>query len=462
MSNNIPTFGILTDTSLYYIDKGSRQWVTLPAHIHTYAHVGSVMQLALENGLERIWVHLTREGYESLSDSFIADATREDYKFLTPTSFETTSYFYGWNERESGWKHNIGIGFLNHEYSRWCIDAENTPREAYAALYYLEKGLTIPMQFTPSNIGQRLIRDTNTSTKRAAYLTPCKRDLSLFRTHTGNAGVHGRRLTSAERSKPYLVHIDRNASFLNSCSIQLGYGDYEHISNPQFNVQIPGLWHITLEGKSEYEGVSLPAITPNLKEGMYTSWCYSPTVKLLIDAGYSVSIDEAYIWPIQRANILDPFKKLVSTMYSDLRENEAMYPLSVPRAIAKDALKFVYVSGLSNLSHDEVYAGSNAIDAPHWYHEVIADSYQRIIRNIMSIREATHLTPVITVVDGLYYAVDSLEKDALLSSVRLGSHVGVFKHVYTLPLSECLEVLDSELHPSHMIGELKKVRLHHA
>lgn len=456
--NDIPAYGIVTDNQLLYVSRDTRQKVIVPLDITTFTHVGQLVQLAIQHKLLTLWVHLSVEGYNQLPDSFLIDALSQGYHVF-PTDFERTPFCTA--RCNVGYSQEIGIGFTNHELSRWCVHSEvgHTPTEAYLAFSYLERLLDVPMQFSPANVAQRLIRDTNTG-KRSEYLTRCTSDLTLFRQVKGTMGSTGlwsRPLRPCEKQRKHLIHIDRNASYLNSCGIQLGYGDYDHRLHINFDKKIPGLWYITVTGTSEYDGVTLPAITPLLHTSTCTGWEYTTTVQMLIDAGYHVNVHEACVWPLYRANILDPFRKLVSNAYVSLREDTTSYKNSVACAIAKEALKGVYVAGLSNLSHETPYKDSNYVDAPHWYHAIIDDASQRTLRNIETHRLATSETPVMRLNDGLWYVCDE-DVVTSLHTFRIGVKVGYYKSVYTLPLtSEVIDILESNIAESYKSAALKKI-----
>ena len=457
MSTNIPKFGILTGSHVHYIDSHTMQYVQLPVNTLQLQHVGQVMTLASHLKLDTIWVHLSNAEYESLPDDFIQKAVDAGFNLGSDPKyydFTTMGYFSGWDTRKEVYAPRIGVGFTNYQFSNWCIDEDVTPKDVYTAFYYLEKALGTRMHHTPANVGQSLIRYTNTG-KRAGYLIPTTRDMTDFRVNKAGGSVWHRPLTKDERSKKWLHHVDRNAAYLNSCSIQFGYGDYEIVEKPHFIPTIPGLWDVTIHGTSLYEGVYMPYATPLLETPERRGYLYTSTVKLLLDAGYTLTFHRGLLWPIQRANILGPFQTLMSDAYVGIRTDVAKYPNAIARAIAKEVIKNTYTMGLSNLAHEEVFIDSTYINRQDWYHMILADASQRIIRNIMTYH-TMGVDPVITLTDGLYYPSDEQDISKALPNLRMEGKVGHFKHVWSLPLAEAVKVLDSDLPTNLVIAELKK------
>jgi hypothetical protein len=113
-----------------------------------------------------------------------------------------------------------------------------------------------------------------------------------------------------------------------------------------FNPKVPGLWHITLEGESVFNGRDLPHPTG----GQTDSWQHTATVQVARELGYQVTILEGILFP-EHHQTLRLWYELISKTRQQFRAPGA-FKNAQAQAVAYGALKNIYTNSLGKLAQE--------------------------------------------------------------------------------------------------------------
>jgi hypothetical protein len=470
---------VVTETHVCYMKRCEDlkyRYVEEELPFKDFTSIAQLFQLAHDKELTRLWVHLSAEKQDSLTDEYLHNCedtckilTRKDKKtnqYVKP-SFKESFYFRGNILKDDEYTEEVGVGFLANSRCDYFVEEADTAKDVYTAFYYLETSLDVFLKFNTGNVGQSLIRN-KLKISHNDHILQLKQDTQLFKEVTGMNKPFQRPLTKEEANKKWIIHIDKNAAYLAYSRINLGVGEYVEIDNPTFNRCYPGLWHIkNINGSSIFDGKMLPFPCRMLQDSEKEGWVYTPTVKILQELGYDLEIDKAKIWNVSAAKtntnkgayskVLESWCKDLSTVYEDLRTPLLRFKNGRALEIAKDSLKGVYAKALSGLSHDDVYDSS--IDRPDWYHEILAETCASMIRDMKNYAEIG-LTPFMVVTDGLYFATDCDTVEELFKDkpLHMEKKPGHYKFVYRLPMDACKDILMQDVAVNKKINALAKVK----
>lgn len=467
----MPTFAVATDSTLYYFkvdEYGEWKFTKLRYDIKKYFTAKQIIDLLYELNISRIWFKLSDENYEIIENTFFTDVTDCD---VYPKSFEKVYYVEGHKTVGDFYRKKVGIAFLNSELAIGDLGLKESDNilDVFAAIYYAELLLKVPIQRSMGNMGQSLIKQLAIQHNRTYTLMPTKKDYTLFRQVTGLNKNFGRKPTKEELNKKYVYSIDINAFYLNGTRTNLGIGDYIHVKNEPFHHYKPGLWYVKINGTSIFDGKMLP-YPCSLLEYSTEGLLYTSTVKFLIDLGYDVEIKDAYIWPISCAEIdndeysgsyskiLENWSNILGKAYHDIRTRKD-FKNKRGVEIAKTMIKHMYSKALSRLSHDEAYEDSSDIDRTDWYHIVLSEADMRINRIIEKLAQIG-MYPLFKRVDALWYASDEENvENAFHNLLRMEVKPGHFKEVYKLPMEKCKDILTSDNSFNKKLSDLAKIAI---
>lgn len=430
--------GVLTDTHLYTLVGGK---VTEQQLLAVPAHMGDIMQLCLDHNLQTIWIAAETRLSEAAAPEFV-DVARGQWEFKSvryscckkvkdastgkkrdvPTRQSRCMFLSGWKKKESRVPGESGrmlyVGYAEHN-DDWALTDVTRPETLLLAIIYIEDALGVPVLFSAGYAGRLLMEETNKK-RRAEWVRPA--DIAAIEPALHNplmcSGVSDiawkRAFTDEERAMSYLVAYDKNSMYTSSCtSVLLGAGIPTYQTSPTFDCKkiLPGIWHCTISGSSDFDGVRLPHPT----DGVTCGWFWTYTVKLLHELGYHVEIDAAYVWEKEQAHtILRPFAEKAWAARSSLNDkyepDTARYPDKAARAATVNALKLVQVKSLGWLDMTEKvkeegkgYQGYR----PDWYQLLKDNARYQMFWRIRSIREKTGRIPVGVHADCLYYTAST-------------------------------------------------------
>ena len=445
---NASEHAVLDDAGLHFVDltQGQPRWAhcSPPSQCR---HAGDLLAMVMQLRLARIWLtpgsRLSRSLAESdqQAQSFVAEArsagwdvwTNDDHDFLSgwPASGGTQAQL-GIPERSNRW-----IAF------KTCTDATTL----YAAIQYLQELLDVAIAWGPGHVGLELIKQVNRGARRAGYLRLCGKDLELFvryaREYRHTPLLWARPLGEDEQHGIWLHRYDKNNAYVGAASsANLGAGEYVYQDNPQFDPKMPGVWHIILTGESIFNGRDLPHPT----DGKIESWQHTQTVKVAMDAGYQVTILEAYTFP-EYHQTLRPWYEAINTARTRLRAPGA-FRHAQAQDVAYAALKNIYTSSLGNLAGRARAEKNDPMYRPDWWFGIVDIARAGMFWKMRQLAEMGY-RPVAVHTDALYFV--SQEADPRLAVPGLLTEdqgIGKFKHVDSFRLDEIgVEYFSSRMAP---------------
>jgi hypothetical protein len=441
--------GVITDSHLCCMWQGR---LAKLAHPYQVRHVGDLLQICLDYGLQTVWV--------LAGTDLSARATREFIEGSSPTwNTKGVSYTSGpkghipmckflraWKSQnaraDSESARDVCIGFAEHN-DRWDLDGITHPVILLATITYLEDALDTPIEFSPNHVGMYLMQRENTK-QRKEWTRPVRMIDYPPAANTGVSGISWKRvLTEDELFMLGIVAYDKNGMYSASCTgVLLGSGEPTHITCPTFHTKEselqPGVWRCQISGSSPFNGRELPHPT----DGVTRGWFWTYTVKLLLELGYNVEISEAWVWDHKESHtILRPWAESLWQARLSLKTNTERYTNRQARVYAYEASKEVANQGMGLLDHKPDHPDwKGAYDwyRPDWY-ALLKDNarYQMFWR----IRKYLGLgfTPVGIHEDCLYYVTNDPTPETALPGMmdrrdKLGGYKVKYAHVQVIPM----------------------------
>lgn len=446
--------GVVNDTHLYMMRDGK----LIKKPLGTIQHVWDLLQLCLENGLRALWVLAETELSDKATRDFIErPEIAQTWEIKNPQYAKSGRYEDGqerctflkaWKKKEARGQGENGravhLGYAEHN-NRWDLDGVENPVQLLGALSYLEDALGMEVKYSPSSAGKHLMQSTNETKERSTWLVSV--DLSQYPPveQTRVIDVFWKRpLTERELGNSHFIAADKNSMYPASCtSVLLGTGEPEHRERPVFDMKKPlaGVYLCSITGTSDFNGVDLPHPT----DGRTYGWFWTYTVKLLHEVGYTVDIEEAYVWPWERSHtILRPWAELLWNARASLDSknplcNSTRYPSKEARELAYNAVKPVLNMSIGLLAKQreyEGYAGATDLYRPDWNALIVDNARYQMFWRMRSFMKKGY-TPIGVLADCLYYIVDTDDHIAALPGMfdrsdKLGGYKRKFKRAVTV------------------------------
>lgn len=417
--------GVLTDTHLYMIREGTLVKKRLPAQERL--NLATLLQICLESGLQALWILAGTNLSDWATQEYIEAGNAWDVKnaqYTPDTEYEDgkkrCTYLKAWKRKEARTPGESGrevhLGYAEHN-TAWGLYEVASPVLLLAILSYLEDTLGRPIQYKPNTLGKHLMQDLNKG-ERANWIRPI--DLSDFEMVriTKVVDVRWKRpLTEQEMQLlTHLIGADKNSQYPAGCtSVLLGSGQPEHVKRPVFDLKKPlaGVYNCRVSGTSDFNGIGLPHPLQNLmyteKNGEIRGQFWTYTVKLLLELGYSVEIEEADVWA-ESHTILRPWAEHLWNARAVLDEknplcNRERYKSKEARALAYQAVKPVLNTSLGLLDTTlkfTSYEGATDLYRPDWYALIKDISRYHMFWRIRSFLKKGSI-PVGVHADCLYY-----------------------------------------------------------
>jgi len=428
-----PTHGIVTDTSIDYLKNGGFSSVSVDTS--RLVNAGDFIDLALAHKLTQLWVMPGTELSNRLGDAgdtFVTDALPAYDLFPQ----ELSPYLHGWKTIAHGDAVDLCLPEYIEQF-RPLLGAK-TSRDLYTTLYYIQHALGTPLKWTAGRTGVEIVKATNKTPERISFIRPCKSDLTPFYEHAASDLTWSRPLGAGEDAMGYMQVIDRNAMYLAPMSgLLVGAGECVHVNRPAFNKKRPGLWHITLSGLSQFNGVDLPHPT----NGEPDSWQDTPMVQCCLECGYQVEVIEAYVFS-EAHTTFTPFYERFRDARQALMMDTSSYKNDLARTIALDQVKRIYTRFTGLLGyHPADGEAQRWYYRPDWRNAVVSEAKHRMFLTIKSFCESNpHLVAVY--VDGLYLV--SRSEDVNLTGIELSQQLGKYKRDATYPLDDVKHLLTDQ------------------
>ena len=434
--------GVLTDSELIIMQHGKLARLALSQPMQ---HAGDIWQLCLDYQLRAIWVVAGSEISERATKDFI-EAARPGWEV------QAVSYTRGPGEHTPMCKYAMGyrkgyascsVSFAGHN-DRWDVDTVTNPLLLLATITYIEDAIKYRAIFSPGRTGQQLIQRKNTG-ERANWIRPVPELATIAPiVDTGVNDLNWKRpLSEQEAQGGYcIVGFDKSSQYTASCtSALLGEGAPRWVAVPHFDMKHlrPGVYKCTITGESEWNGAALPHPT----DGVTSGWFWAYTVKLLLELGYTVAIDEAWIWEHKQAHTtLRAWAETIWNATRALKEDTTRYSNAQARALAYDNSKNIgrHAIGLLNRPPDDTTRpGAYSGYRPDWNRLIIDNARYLISRRIMKYA-AMGFIPLGVHVDCIFYAIPTNDVNAIPDMLDRAGMLGGFKvkhaNLGAIPITE--------------------------
>lgn len=255
----------------------------------------------------------------------------------------------------------------------------------------------LDMQATPGSFGMALLKRT---TPRAWWWQESDFDFGLFAAYpcqmrnwyTGKVGPH-----SYDKHKAYLGAAG---------GVKLGVGLPTYYPAPNW-WNVPGLWHLQiLKTPTTY-----PASLPPIVESSDT-WEYTPMVGLLFDLGFTLHLEEAYLFETSH--------QVLRNFYDEIRTLLLQYADDSERL---GYIKLAYCKTFGMLAHEVENPWKGNIYRPDWCFSIAAHSKANMLRHVVKVYEQEGVTPAgFGEQDHIYYPS--------AVNLPLGATIGKFAYEY--------------------------------
>lgn len=214
-----------------------------------------------------------------------------------------------------------------------------------------------------------------------------------------------RPLAASEREL-YLHSFDVNGQYLAACaSLPLGVGQWQHhthVALPKTSAEyLPGYYRVRVTEKPA--SGPCPAISAET-----LGWVTTPTLRLLREAGATVTILESYTW-FESKRYLEPWYK---------RLRDARLLLSED-AYALDAVKGLYRHAVAWLGSDEWDRSADTLYRPDWAHQIRALARANVLRTVYRVGANYGCWPLAVGSDCVYYLSSSPDPLACVAVTQI-------------------------------------------
>jgi hypothetical protein len=422
--------GVLADDGLYFDGRDVQ-----PIDTGAIRTIIDLLNLAEQYGCSQVWLLPESKLYERLKRNNKRLFKIEDLQGWDFAPKELKNMVTGWrgNKRRQ-------LIFSGAVDAHWPLETITEPRALLRAIaWFVEHTGVYPS--IPTRTARKIVEASITKP-----LIKCESDLTIFADHKAPELEYLRQPQVDEAGRKYAHGFDKNYMFLSACAINLGDGDYDARAGIPFDKHLPGIWQATIKGgRADVRALcELRGIEDIEEAGRF--WYYTPTLELADDCGAEIIVEAAYVWRNGR-RVLEKFYKTVRAgvlMRDELRGVEQ---------IAAKSLKDVYAKFIGWLARNYGENGQ-AFWRPDWRSLIVDEAYQRLIRNVIKVSDATGMMPFGVHRDCLLYFSD--EPDASRFPSPLAGAGAQYKHVFTASSDEAMKLINSEYSVSQLAGELKK------
>jgi hypothetical protein len=424
--------GVVDDKWLYYMVDGRLRRIDYAAVLGRSAilSAAAAMQLGLRFKLATIWVApntlLSKIGTSTWVETGLEnDLHTPEWDIKNPQYNKSTNlctFVRGWKRKEHRAEDEdgrvIGLGFA--ENGEWVFKSCPNPVQLLGTLTYLEDAIKTNISYAAHSVGRKLMELANQKGGRKEWIRPV--NILEYPAAVGMAGkLQWKRPFSPEEEKMnMLLAYDKNSQYTAACThTKLGSGAPEHTGSMEYTDKIPttGRYFIKLSGESEWDGAALPHPLDGQTEGWY--WGY--TVKLAAECGYTIEIQDSWVWA-EAHTTLRPWAEALWSARCRLNENHPdcdrqRYFSGEARRWAYESIKQIMNASIGLLAHkpDHLeWAGAMNWYRPDWNSLIVDCAKYQMFRRIKQVCDATGKTPVGCETDCLFYCSDNPDHDAAI------------------------------------------------
>lgn len=422
-------YGVLSDKALAMVDVHTNKRSVIP-HENLFTEVGQVANFCVKHNCENVWIApYTEISQKFLNKDFIMESAKYEYNVGTEENATDASYLYIY--RKSGTYQEKGLTCFTipeSNNSSFDIPLDFKPSQLFQALTRLTYLSPVDIKCSPTYIGKRVIEYTlEIKEGRMNWLAPCT-FVPSYEMAIGDIVWMNENIL---RRKKFLHAYDRNSAYTASCCGQMfGEGTPILQEKPTFDKHKIGVWNISYDVcNSEYTGNILPLPFDEMRK----EWVWTPTLQSMIDLGYHVDIQQAYLWDKSHA-ILNDYGSTIWNMKQELKEPvEEKYELG--QYVASVWSKAIAVNTIGGFlsAYENRITPLYRID---FNFLVKSSNRQRVLITVEKYRQEGFY-PVMIYNDAIYYLSDDKNPHTAISDITKsqGSHGG-YKHKGTVLWSD--------------------------
>lgn len=249
-----------------------------------------------------------------------------------------------------------------------------------------------------------------------------------------------RSLTDTEREAGFVHAYDGSGAYPNAVSgLELGTGSPVHRPDgPEFDPRLPGYWRVRVDPAATFDDLAPALFAGYPVEDDGSLWVSTPTLAFARDCGVPFVVEEAYVWTAHRRWLAAWGKSI-----GGFREELSAIP-SPSAALAHQAVKRLYTSGIGALSSSGWDRSRDELFRPDFRHLVMANARMRVLRRIQSVAVSSGQLPVAVSVDCLYYVGAEIDPEsARPMGLPPGTGFGQYKVEGSARMAEAVGLIDA-------------------
>lgn len=454
-----------------------------------------ILQIAMDVNVHAVWV-LPETNLSKNATKEWCEGDNENWgiKNRQYTNCGHATSIAGYKKKEARSENETGktITIMFPEWGHWNLDEVTNPITLLGAVSYLEDVLGERIDCQPMTYGRRLMIGYNENNTTKGWIQPVNIHKAIPEKIQAVDCMWTKKLDESALNAmvndglSWLAVYDKNSQYPGACTgTKLGVGTPVHEMQPTFDVKSPltGLYHCKITGESPegFDGVQLPHPTDGRTEG----WFLTYTVQLLFELGYTVEIEEAYVWKESHV-IMRVWAEKLWNCRSQLQTgnplcNVTRYKNQAARDAAYQAIKPILNASLGMLASgkhkqdldkfEAVLCNPDATEKdrqyatlalswyrPDWYALIIDRARTLMFRRIKKFQgSGSVLLGVQT--DALFYATSTPDHDqALPSMMDRATLLGGFKRKFKkdIRLEDISEQLTKEKADIRLINSFLK------
>lgn len=461
---------VLTHHALHRIvtHQGKRSLLTIPMEDVATRSLSSLCSLAIEQRLTHVWIHpdtgiVPTESYFQeaceqwdLFASWFLDTDVPLEEGVVNELVSVTGF-----KKPRGGQVQIQVIFPAHVQWTWCHE-NITPAHLLQVVAYMERALQVAIGSGPTTVGMKLLQDLNASHKERLAPPTCSLDDIPFQ--GAACPIQWEQLDNRNiiEQGMYLHKVDKNSSYLRSCVEEyVGIGNPYHVNgDSEYKENAPALWYARIDG---IQNARLPHPSWYPYDN-YCHWYASPMIKCLRKMGYTVHIQEGWVFP-EKYKVLASWAQTLWNARQSFRNDTDTWKNAEVREDARDGIKDIATSTVG-LFASEKLRQDNAQrvkqgNTPLWkyrpdrHKQVVAGARATMMYNLVKFSESGYY-PLLVWDDAIFYVTPHQDITQDIPDIlKYKDSLGGYKHEYTLPIDEQVEqVLQSRTALSTKIGML--------
>jgi len=393
-------------------------------HINLSNDLEGLCNLALQREFTHLWIHPSTairfelRGPEPLLMAAHWD-TLANWQYRdqgAPIEDNHLVSLHGYRRFPRGRSPRFNLIFLEYAAFDW---GNLAPEEILRMIADLESKLGVSVGGSPAGVGLRYLQKINE--KHLQWLAQPDTDLaSIPFDRAARPLIWSRPPSEDEQARRYLYKFDENSAYPRAAvEERFGVGDPVHYPmGTGFNHMLPGIWRVDVEFSPDLHPLLPPPVWSNFE------WLATPMVKLLVQLGCGIFVNEAWVFP--------KYEYIFRKWGKNLWEYTQEYERGTSERIA---FKQIMNEPLG-LVRSKMFGTDSFKFRPDWNSMIVGSTRANVHRKAVKYGLQGHY-PIMVQLDALYYLSDEkLPNVAVPGILDHSSSLGGYK------LDFCLEVDD--------------------